>query len=383
MIMGKLPWNEKTPYLLLKSIKSHPLEIKTTNQSVSQLIKRMLEINEEQRIAWEEIFTHELFLSEKKTIDLQQSHLYLENECSKNDFLKHKLLNQVYFEKNLVVTNPFTCTNKKEKNLEFESGYEFADESKNEEHSPKIENELEERMMQEILNEQKKKEIEMTKILEICRYFLFKRNKAIYLNFICLQLIDLIAGKKLMIKTELYFRFIFIMMKYQMMIFYKNYIRLKKGETDKFKYFTHIDFQRFKDNQLKNNLFQLFSDDFTIIKSFFDQCLERTNVYLRKKLDLSKKEIISNITWQKLTRLKEICNNEFGQKNLFIDNFKEIMNDLDEYLEDFSKEENFKNKEMQHFRKNLKNLCILNVVLKYDKQIPFDFYKLYEFEENV
>lgn len=383
MIMGKLPWNEKTPYLLLKSIKSHSLAIATASKSVNELIKRMLEINEEKRISWEEIFTHDLFLSEKRTIDLQQSHLYLENECSKNDFLKHKLLNQVYFEKNLVVTNPFTCINTNEKDLRLANENDFEEETKNEVHSPKIENEVEELMVQEILNEQKRREIEMAKILEVCRYFLFKRNKAVYLNFICLRLIDLIAGKKLMIKTELYFRFVFIMMKYQMMIIYKNYIRLKKGETDSYKYFSQIDFQLFKEHQLKNNLFQLLSDDFTIIKSFFDQCLERTNVYLKKKLDLNKKEVISNINWQKLSKLKEICNNEFGQKNLFIQNFKEIMKNLEEYLEALDKEEGLKNEEVRKFQKNVKNLCILNVLLKYDMQAPFDFYKLYESENNV
>lgn len=83
MLYGKTPWTGTTPQNLLKHILKTPLKfpepmmngysnalvkkLPPISNEMKELLKRMLEVTEEKRINWEEMFEHEIF-KEKKIV---------------------------------------------------------------------------------------------------------------------------------------------------------------------------------------------------------------------------------------------------------------------------------------------------------------------------
>ena len=64
LLFGVLPWTGKSPADLLENIKMKPLKFPDTvnvTQDTKFLIGRMLRKEEEDRIEWHELFTHEYF----------------------------------------------------------------------------------------------------------------------------------------------------------------------------------------------------------------------------------------------------------------------------------------------------------------------------------
>lgn len=89
MLYGKTPWSGNTPQGLLQHILKTPLKfpepvnkningysnglvkkISPLSNEIKELLKKMLEVTEEKRISWEEIFEHPIF-NEKKDIEGQ------------------------------------------------------------------------------------------------------------------------------------------------------------------------------------------------------------------------------------------------------------------------------------------------------------------------
>ena len=64
MIYGKNPWMGKNPVNLHENIITNELEFKNdiiVNENVKILLSKMLELKEEKRISWEELFKNECF----------------------------------------------------------------------------------------------------------------------------------------------------------------------------------------------------------------------------------------------------------------------------------------------------------------------------------
>jgi hypothetical protein len=90
-------------------------------------------------------------------------------------------------------------------------------------------------------------------IRKIKNWFLFKRNKAVFLNHLSLKIHNLFAAEKLSIplwKAEI---FILVLSKWQCMITYKSYIRLKEGKINS-KAFTEEEYQLFVNSSLREKI---------------------------------------------------------------------------------------------------------------------------------
>lgn len=72
--------------------------------------------------------------------------------------------------------------------------------------------------------------MEIETIRRIKNWFLFKRNKAVFLNFLSLKFNKCFAMDKLNISLNQAQIIIFVLSKWQCMITFKSYIRLKEGK---------------------------------------------------------------------------------------------------------------------------------------------------------
>jgi hypothetical protein len=75
-------------------------------------------------------------------------------------------------------------------------------------------------------------EIKKAIIRRIKNWFLFKRNKAVFLNHLSLKIHNCFASEKLDIPLTKAEIFILVLSKWQCMITYKSYVRLKEGKVN-------------------------------------------------------------------------------------------------------------------------------------------------------
>lgn len=106
-------------------------------------------------------------------------------------------------------------------------------------------------------------------IRKIKNWFLFKRNKAVFLNHLSLKIHNCFAMDKLNIPLHKAEIFILVLSKWQCMITYKSYIRLKEGKINS-KAFTQQQYKLFVNNNIRDKIMEKFKNDFTVMKMFFD-----------------------------------------------------------------------------------------------------------------
>ena len=68
--------------------------------------------------------------------------------------------------------------------------------------------------------------------------------------------------------------FILVLSKWQCMITYKSYIRLKEGKINS-KEFTEEEFALFIKTPLRDKILEKFKNDFTVMKMFFDEIMKK------------------------------------------------------------------------------------------------------------
>lgn len=84
----------------------------------------------------------------------------------------------------------------------------------------------------QIANKHEQTEVKKAIIRRIKNWFLFKRNKAVFLNHLSLKIHNCFALDKLDIPLSKAEIFILVLSKWQCMITYKSYIRLKEGKVN-------------------------------------------------------------------------------------------------------------------------------------------------------
>jgi len=73
--------------------------------------------------------------------------------------------------------------------------------------------------------------------------------------------------------------FILVLSKWQCMITYKSYIRLKEGKVNS-KMFTEEEYKLFINNPIREKIMEKFKNDFTVMKMFFDELVKKVEPYL-------------------------------------------------------------------------------------------------------
>lgn len=133
---------------------------------------------------------------------------------------------------------------------------------------------------------------------------MFKRNKAVFLNHISLKIHSCFAMNKLDITLNKAEIFILVLSKWQCMITYKSYIRLKEGKVNS-KAFTEEEFSYFIKSPLKEKILEKFKNDFTVMKMFFDELVKKVDTYLKN---------YDGPLPDNYSRIKKICNQSLCPK---------------------------------------------------------------------
>lgn len=357
MLYGQTPWKGKSAFTLLKEIEGKSLsfpENPTISEEIKGILTKMLQLEEQERISWEELFEMKLLEEEieNNSFNLEKSLCELEAEFKQDEFLKYKALNQLYFQQNKVILLPFV-EEIAEENKEKSDNYEII-----------IANQL----------EKEKKALIMHKIS--C-WILHKRNRTAFISLFCLKFLDLVLNKVLIIRSEIYHRFVFLCLKLQMMSIYKLYMRLKSGDLANSKQISEENWKLFMKSDGSQILLKNLTMDLTIIKTLFTRCLEQTLNYINSK---ARKTTLSS----NLKKLKSICDNNLADKHVFDELFQEMLKDLANYYYGFVKKSGGDcKKEILEFAYLLKIMFNRKIVFKWINEEPLDFRKLYEEIENV
>lgn len=165
-------------------------------------------------------------------------------------------MNQIYFEDKKVIQQLELTNNIEDKEISVVHSRD-ANESK--------EQDIYKSIAQKYEETESKKDI----IRKIKNWFLFKRNKAVFLNHLSLKIHNCFAMEKLNIPLHRAEIFILVLSKWQCMITYKSYIRLKEGKINS-KAFTEEQYKLFVNNNIRDKIMDKFKNDFTVMKMFFD-----------------------------------------------------------------------------------------------------------------
>lgn len=152
----------------------------------------------------------------------------------------------------------------------------------------------------------------------IKNWFLFKRNKAVFLNHLSLKIHNCFALDKLDIPLNKAEIFILVLSKWQCMITYKSYIRLKEGKVNS-KAFTEQEYELFVKSPLREKIMEKFKNDFTVMKMFFEELMKKVEVYIGS---------YEGPLPENLQRIKKICNQSLCPKDLFSQIFSESIDEL-------------------------------------------------------
>ena len=282
-----------------------------------------------------------------------------------NFLMKYKLVNQIYFKRNRVLRSAYEC----EKMLEFNNN--FILENKKIEEIVEIEKKKEiGENIEKLLDEQKKQILIKKMVNDVCEWVIHRRNKAVFYNILSLNFFDIVMNEKLLIEKALYFRIIFIFFKYQMMILYKLYVKLKSGQCEKFKKFSKNYWVVFLNSNERNLLYNFIKNDLTVIKMFFNEFMIKTKNFLNKNAGKEKNK-------KQMEDLNSICNNSLCSKEIFDRIYKEVIDDSIALLFINQKEHIFNDKDLMilgfHMMqaKNSKDF-------KYKKVNKLDYNKFYE-----
>lgn len=228
----------------------------------------MLKYKPEQRISWKDIFSLQLFRQQPKDKNDINRSMSLAQKGSKDKLDMSTKMNAIYFQDKKVIQQIELTNNNDDKQISVVQSRQ-ANQSKQQDIYKSI--------AQKYEQTENKKDI----IRKIKNWFLFKRNKAVFLNHLSLKIHNCFAMDKLNIPLHRAEIFILVLSKWQCMITYKSYIRLKQGKINS-KAFTEQQFKLFINNNIRDKIMEKFKNDFTVMKMFFDQLVKKVELYLSK-----------------------------------------------------------------------------------------------------
>lgn len=192
---------------------------------------------------------------EKEANDINRS-MSLAQKSAKDKLEMSTKMNAIYFEDKKVIQQMEMTNVTDDKEISVVQSRD-ANESK--------EQDIYKSIAQKYEETENKKEI----IRKIKNWFLFKRNKAVFLNHLSLKIHNCFALDKLSIPLNKAEIFILVLSKWQCMITYKSYIRLKEGKINS-KAFSEEQYRLFVNNNIRDKIMEKFKNDFTVMKMFFD-----------------------------------------------------------------------------------------------------------------
>ena len=102
MLYGKTPWTANSPYQLYQNIKKIHLEFDSKpprSESVKKLLRKMLIVEDKDRISWPELFEHEVVKFDVNNLKKKIDQIGEE----KDDLLKSVAINKLYLQNNKIM----------------------------------------------------------------------------------------------------------------------------------------------------------------------------------------------------------------------------------------------------------------------------------------
>jgi serine/threonine protein kinase len=222
LLYGKTPYTAKSPAQLLKNIRSQPLNFPAEPRRslrVKNLLKRMLVVEEKDRISWPELFEDDLLMDESESVFRMISEIQTKEVDS---LLRSKALNDLYIEKNKVLG-----VEKGERTLKAfctETG-ETSKLSRRKEKATVAAEDYE-----VVIEEQNRVELQAKTATKVDLFVVFRRNLAVFLNVTTTDFFALFRGKRLPIPEWLFYVCLYSLQQYQVLIF-QSIERLMQGKT--------------------------------------------------------------------------------------------------------------------------------------------------------
>lgn len=240
MLYGKTPHRASSLEELVMKVNKKVIRYpqKLNNEALQKVLERMLQHDSKDRISWKEIFENELFAEEKPRQGIQDS-MQLAQQGAKNKLEMSTKMNEIYFKDKKVIEQIEVANTECNMDEEASTGSESAGGGGGSSDP-----------YREIAKKHEQTEVKKAIIRRIKNWFLFKRNKAVFLNHLSLKIHNCFALEKLEIPLSKAEIFILVLSKWQCMITYKSYIRLKEGKVNS-KAFTEQEYELFVKSPLR------------------------------------------------------------------------------------------------------------------------------------
>lgn len=224
----------------------------------------------------------------------------------------------------------------------------------------------------EIVNKQKENEQTRKNILKINEYILYERNIAFFSNFVIQKLIKAYNDQKLQVPSDLYFRIIFSICKYQNMQLDKMNDFLNQTKTEGF---SEQVWQKYKESTEYQTTVKLIRADIDHSKNFFEELFKKTKdvvtLSANKESNPEKKEVLNKF----LSIIDKTFSLDAKFKNIFKSTLHEMIENLKPLILNGKPD-----KEIHVIARYL--LVCNNPYLEFNNS-SFDFNKFYEDIEHV
>ncbi|EGR33011.1 protein kinase domain protein [Ichthyophthirius multifiliis] len=377
MVYGKTPWKAANIYDLIIKINKekllYPQEPLISDQ-LKEIIGKMLELEEKNRIGWEQLFGLKIFQDieeENKEEKQEQDEDFLkktQNENKKYFNGKKQVLNSIYEcenRKNKIKDNNYIIKEEEQQKQQQEMNFnnnEYLDDKTKEKYS---------QIFSQYNNIQETKKI----IRKIGSWILHRRNKAVFLNNITVKLYDFYDNKVFMFDKIIFYKIMFVLSKYQTMIIYKINQRLKTKLLEKNNKFSQDEWKVFVKSNERGVLQNFVQKDLDVIKLFFEELLKKCSQFFQCQI----KECFDEKDKDNLQNILSICNKQIEDKNKFDVIYDLNVNEFFSYLKSFIEQNGlFNNLEVLQFLMHVKNAVKIKEFFKYKTEPKFDFMKYYE-----
>jgi serine/threonine protein kinase len=306
-LFGSHPWTGKDMDSLINQITHKRLEFPAhprVPEGIKTLLGRMLAINEQDRIPWDQLFTEPL-LGELRNENLMETIRALSKSQHVN---RLKELMRMYFENNRAIKTIFECERKGRINRVIVNGRE-EDLSQ----APSISENLSQACSVEEIYSRQRRMVSERKLTEsVFNYFIGKRNRCAFYSLLTINIIHLCEKIGLCRQIS---RCVFPLLKLSTRTFYKVFHRLKDNEPEKYINFSRKDWACFDKSGQRKVLTNFVKYDFTVQKLYFDDLLKR----LLKVLEVKSRDEGDALENEKLMRLEPILNNKLCEKAVILE----------------------------------------------------------------
>lgn len=369
MLYGRTPWTANSPYQLFQNIKKIPLEFPSKpvrSQSIKDLLKQMLVVEDKDRISWPEIFNHPLIKFDETS--LKENIQKIEEE--KDLLLKSVAMNKLYVQNNKVMGF--------KKNNEVISIFnkDGTSNQAKDEKKPVI---YEEKDFSKVIDKQDQEQVARKIIIKIDSYFSNERNIAIFVNYTSTLFFNFYNTKKIQIADHIFFRVFFLFQKLQLIIF-KSILAIMENKKEqslfnKAEWATYIKSSEFSLTQ------QAIKNDTEFMFPYFKEVFKRTKDVLDKAIAKEENPKIKGNIKNFYSVLSEKFENEEHFQSVFVENITEFIDLVKPFVLDPKKA--LKDKDFLL-------VCRLSLIsidrnkeFKWDANQARDFHKFYEDYENI